>query len=121
MNAEHFNGLAPDQAERLALLLEEMGEALQIIGKIQRHGFDSTNPFDDGAGTNREMLERELGHVLFAIDLLASDDVRWAAIVRSQSNKFANVWQYLHHNPQPGVEDPSERAAMRIPSQWPER
>lgn len=35
---EHFNQLSPAEAERLALLSEELGEAQQAIGKILRHG-----------------------------------------------------------------------------------
>jgi hypothetical protein len=37
----NFNGLAPAETERLALLLEELGEAQQAIGKILRHGYES--------------------------------------------------------------------------------
>ena len=33
-----FNGLTPAEAERLALLMEECGEVVQIIGKVLRHG-----------------------------------------------------------------------------------
>ena len=36
---EHFNGLTPAEAKRLALLAEECGEVLQAIGKVLRHGF----------------------------------------------------------------------------------
>ncbi len=32
----HFNELTPAEAERLAYLAEECGEAIQIIGKILR-------------------------------------------------------------------------------------
>lgn len=45
---QHFNGLTPAEAERLALLSEELGEAQQAIGKILRHGYDSSNPVDPG-------------------------------------------------------------------------
>lgn len=43
---EHFNGLTPAEAERLAMLSEECGEVIQIIGKILRHGYDSYHPDD---------------------------------------------------------------------------
>ena len=35
---DHFNNLTPGEAERLAILAEECGEVIQIIGKILRHG-----------------------------------------------------------------------------------
>lgn len=61
---EHFNRLTPAEAERLALLAEECGEVIQAIGKVLRHGFESTHP--DGGPTNRESLERECGDVYHA-------------------------------------------------------
>jgi hypothetical protein len=36
---EYFNSLTPAELERLSLLLEELGEAQQAIGKILRHGY----------------------------------------------------------------------------------
>lgn len=68
MKNEHFNKLTPAEDERLALLLEEMGEAQQVIGKIMRHGYDSRHPY--GGPTNRQMLEREIGDIRFAMNLL---------------------------------------------------
>ena len=81
-----FNGLTPAEAERLSYLLEELGEAQQAIGKILRHGYESRDPtkpvpvFNDNRGghtgyrntspTNRQMLERELGDVRRAINML---------------------------------------------------
>lgn len=50
--ADHFNGLTPAEAERLALLLEELGEAQQAIGKILRQcSTSSTNRECPGKGT----------------------------------------------------------------------
>ena len=34
-----FNELSPAEVERLAILAEEMGEAIQVIGKVLRHGY----------------------------------------------------------------------------------
>lgn len=56
---EHFNKLTPAQAERLAMLAEECGEVIQIVGKILRHGYDSCHPKNPKV-TNRELLGREL-------------------------------------------------------------
>ena len=58
--SDHFNGLTPVQAELLALLSDECGELVQIIGKIMRHGLDSArvcftgNPNRAAMALNRE-------------------------------------------------------------------
>ena len=92
----HFNGLTEAEAERLALLLEEMGEAQQAIGKILRHGYESTHP--DGGPTNRESLERELGDVQAAINMLIdARDLRQMEIDAARLRKRKRVQQYLHH------------------------
>jgi len=69
----HYNGLTPNEAERLAILAEEMGEALQIVGKILRHGYESTSPVSTDLRTNREMLAHELTDVEAAITMIARD------------------------------------------------
>ncbi|HVA92152.1 MAG TPA: hypothetical protein VNL71_20190 [Chloroflexota bacterium] len=91
-----FNKLSHDQAERLALLLEEMGEAQQIIGKILRHGYDSTHP--DGVLTNRDLLENELGDVDAAVQMLTRrGDLSSLNIKTSAFCKLQTVQRYLHH------------------------
>ncbi|QBJ04542.1 nucleoside triphosphate pyrophosphohydrolase [Pseudomonas phage Lana] len=69
----HFNELTPAQAERLAILAEEMGEAIQIIGKILRHGYDSFNPDSLDIRTNRQYLHDELTDVEAAITMIGRD------------------------------------------------
>ena len=62
----------------LAFLLnqqtEELGEVLQVIGKINRFGLDSRRPGTDENGephkTNRELLVTELNDVEAAVRLL---------------------------------------------------
>jgi NTP pyrophosphatase (non-canonical NTP hydrolase) len=98
--SDHFNGLTPAEAERLALLLEELGEAQQVIGKILRHGYESVNPdLPPPAGdTNRANLERELGDVLVAIGfLLDAGDIDEHLIEDRKRVKRHKVWQWLHH------------------------
>lgn len=96
--ADHFNGLTPAEAERLAILAEELGEAQQIVGKILRHGFDSHNPLDPTAGTNRGMLERELGDVRCAmIRLCNAGDLSKEAIHARAATKAETSKPYLHH------------------------
>jgi hypothetical protein len=45
--SQHFNGLTPAEAERLALLAEECGEVIQAIGKVLRHGYESRHPYGE--------------------------------------------------------------------------
>lgn len=41
---ENYNKLTPAQIERLAMLAEECAEVIQVVGKILRHGYESSNP-----------------------------------------------------------------------------
>ena len=93
----HFNDLTPAQAERLAILLEEMGEAQQAIGKILRHGYESRHP--DGGQTNRESLERELGDVHHAIQrLCVRSDLNEKNILERSTVKGIKIGKYMHHD-----------------------
>lgn len=96
------NWLSPASLERLAILAEEMGEALQIVGKILRHGWHSEHPSVPGV-SNVEWLERELGDVLAAIRLLSlSGDVRTKEIFAHEAEKlrkFKLGSAYLKHQP----------------------
>lgn len=94
--SEHFNRLTPQEAERLALLLEEMGEVQQIIGKILRHGYESTHP--NGGPTNRKLLEVEIGHVEHAIFRMhEAGDIDPLAVLDSVDEKAKKIERYLHH------------------------
>lgn len=93
---QHFNQLTPAEAERLALLAEELGEAMQAIGKVLRHGYESTHP--DGGPTNREALERECGDVRHAMIRLCNEgDLSRRAIHERANAKTTSVLPYLHH------------------------
>lgn len=92
--------LTLSETERLALLLEEMGEAQQIIGKILRHGYASFNPnLPPPAGdTNRQLLVKELGDVLVAIDLMIDNgDIKPADLEDRKRVKNHRMWDYLHY------------------------
>lgn len=96
---EGFNQLTPAEAERLALLAEELGEAIQAIGKILRHGYNSRHP--DGGPTNRELLQSELGDVYAAMDMLSdAGDLDPLAISCAMFRKKERVMQYMHHQRQ---------------------
>lgn len=100
---EHFNGLSPAQAERLAVLAEELGEAQQAIGKILRHGFESYHPAHPERGTNRRQLERELGDVLFAVTMLGeAGDLGLLRIDERAREKASVIAPFLHHQEKGG-------------------
>ena len=55
----HFNGLTPAEAERLAMLAEEAAEVIQAVGKVLRHGYYGYHP-DEPSLDNRTLLMNEL-------------------------------------------------------------
>jgi NTP pyrophosphatase (non-canonical NTP hydrolase) len=92
-----FNKLNDSQAERLAILLEELGEVQQAIGKILRHGYESHHP-DYPEKNNRQGLEEELGHVMYIVHLMAScDDVDMNELRCHEYDKQRSIRKYLHH------------------------
>ncbi len=94
--SEHFNKLSPAEAELLALLAEECGEVIQMIGKVLRHGLDSYPP--GGGESNRVQLADEAGQVLAAIHLLTERGVLSDVEVGcGKAGKLQRVFKYLHH------------------------
>lgn len=90
--------LTDAERERLALLMEECAEVLQIGGKILRHGYSSFNPTIEDSATNREDLVRELGHVKCAMRLMANNkDINHEAIDIAAALKWARMGSYLHY------------------------
>lgn len=88
-------GLTDAQRELLALLLEELGESQQAIGKILRHGYESRHP--NGGPTNRETLNAEIGDVMAAVEMLhAAGDLSLDVIFRFCGEKKKRVGKYLH-------------------------
>lgn len=99
-----FNGLSNAEVERLAILMEELGEAQQAIGKILRHGFDTS--YSDGNPTNREDLEKELGDVHNAQRMMIeAGDLNPAAIQLRAKAKEMTIGEFLHHQPESKRED----------------
>lgn len=95
---EHFNQLTPAQAELLALLAEECGECVQAIGKILRHGYDSTNPLVPGSANNMDALAKELGDVVAAVTLLCNaGPISKEQVHAHADTKLNNVRRWLHH------------------------
>jgi hypothetical protein len=97
---QHHNQLSPAEAERLALLAEECGEVIQIVGKILRHGYESYDPTKPQSPrvTNRDLLACELGDFEAALQLLInSGDVTSQNVVAAMVSKQRRVCRYLHH------------------------
>lgn len=98
--AQSSPGLSAAEVERLALLVEELGEAAQSVGKVLRHGYESHHPYGYKPGTNREQLEAELGDVKAAVDMMCeADDLSGVAMNLNAECKRERVKQYLHHQP----------------------
>lgn len=94
-----FNELTPAEVERLALVAEECGEVIHIIGKVLRHGYESCHP--DGGPENRHLLECEIGDLVFALDFLTEHDLTPGSIVRATNSKRERVWKYFHEQRAP--------------------
>ena len=92
------NGLSPNELERLAFLAEECAEAIQIVGKIVRHGYESYDPTKGRTPTNRRMLESELADIRFAISLLMrAGDVSPRNIEAAITARLEDPDRYMHH------------------------
>lgn len=95
---EFTNRLTPAEDERLAMLLEELGESIQVIGKIQRHGYESFDPTKADPPTNRHMLEKELGDVFAIVELLVTaGDLDGGRIRGRVYPKLRKLARYEHH------------------------
>lgn len=99
---DHFNKLTPAQAERLAMLAEECGEVIQVIGKILRHGYDSHHPDQQGMPpeqrfTNRQALGHELCDLLtVASAIFGRDDVTEHGL-GGMNRTWERKLRYAHH------------------------
>jgi len=95
----HFNQLTPAEAERLAMLAEECGEVIQMIGKILRHGDDSYHPADPKT-TNRQLLGRELTDLYAVASTLSRDRVPEGSL-HDQDRAWEKMLRYAHHQETP--------------------
>jgi len=101
MSTTHFNQLNPAEAERLAILAEECAEVIKVVGKILRHGYESYDPTGKESGTNRSLLEKELGDIK-AINktMEESGDVSRDLILDAMTDKWRKInieKKYIHH------------------------
>lgn len=92
-----YNNLNASELERLAVLSEELGEVQQVIGKILRHGYERCD-HEEGI-PNRELLEKELGDIIFAMEfLIINEDVNESNILLHKELKKDTLRKHLHHN-----------------------
>lgn len=93
------NKLLPAQAEMLAVLAEECAEVQQVVMKILRRGYDSYNPFDESKTTNYDLLNKEVGDLVWVIKKLADNcGLNIKAVKESAKSKENRAEKYLHHN-----------------------
>jgi hypothetical protein len=78
-----------------------MDESGQMICKIIRHGYESYNPLGgEDHRSNRELLQKELGHVIHAIDRITrAGDLDLEAIATAADVKSTSIGRWLHHQP----------------------
>jgi len=89
-------GLTRADIERLAVLAEECGEVAKAVSKVLRHGYKGASPF--GGPNHKVTLEREMGNVRAAIDMMiTAGDVRGGDVQHWRCSKRANGWKYMHH------------------------
>jgi len=97
---EFSTKLTDEEIECLAILMEEMSEASQIIGKILRHGYNSYNPNDPKMESNRTLLSVEVGHVRFIVgEMCKRQDISAFIMQSAAESKKHTIKQYLHSNP----------------------
>lgn len=95
---EHFNGLTPAEAERLAFLAEEAAEVAQAAMKVLRHGYESDDPTSANGPNNREALQQEIGHVIAAFRLMIqAEDIRYTPLEAEAERKRVSVRRWMHH------------------------
>lgn len=81
------------EKERLAMLAEEAGEIVQIVGKILRHGYENYHPNDAEKITNREHLFQELRDLDGVIYGMQQSGDLPTTDVESYHNDIKKSWQ----------------------------
>lgn len=83
--------------EALMILQEECAEVTQAISKIFRFGVDTQYP--EGAPTNKEKLEEEVGDLLAMVDILIqSGALSDSHVNQSRSAKKSKLKLWSKHN-----------------------
>ena len=97
-----YNKLTDAEDERLAMLGEEGGEIAQVLGKINRHGYESVHPHDERPvpETNRRALEREIGDLMGVLDVMIAEgdlDVMQISDARAKKVSSIRLGRWTHH------------------------
>lgn len=89
--------VTPPQRERISKFGEEMSEAGQVLGKINLHGWTPTS-FENITYDNRGDLEREIGDILAAIDLMAvGGDIDMKKVQEFREAKRKTITRYMQY------------------------
>jgi hypothetical protein len=92
---QHFNKLSAAEDEQLAILIERCADVISACTKIQRHGYESRNPFDPLSQTNRQSLEEEIKKMVFSAILISGCEL---TITADESERFMLQWhRWAHH------------------------
>lgn len=92
---DHFNRLTPAQAERLAMLAEECGEVIQIVGKIFRHGLMSCHP--ETHASNKALLTLEMTDLMAVMGMVESHGESYSIEAPAIATATARKLAYSHH------------------------
>jgi len=80
-------------SEELSEAISYMAEVIKIKSKVIRFGLANTNP--DTGELNKELLEKEVGHVLAMIDILVANGILdKSELKKHKLNKFAKLQKY---------------------------
>lgn len=92
---DNHNRLTPAQTERLAMLAEECGEVIQIVGKILRHGLHSAHP--DTHASNKALLTLEMTDLMAVMAMVESHGESYAIETPAIATATARKLSYSHH------------------------
>lgn len=106
--AQGQHELTEAQRERLEILAEEAGEVVQMAMKTLRFGYSSSSPFK--VETNKQLLEKELGHLDNAMNMMIHfDDVSPMRIKLARDEKSVHIKPYLRFQPKTGAKKNEQR------------
>lgn len=90
--------LPNDEIERLAWLLEESGEVVQAIGKIQRFGWHQPKP-SNAEVTGLSMLTQEVGDLIAIINIMVErGDLKKEELEQAAARKREKLKNYTKYN-----------------------
>ena len=89
------------ERERLAMLAEEAGEIVQMVGKILRHGYDSYHPNDEKKTPNCWLLQDELNDLAAVVyGMQEAGDI---SVMTMDESRRESDWQkklkWTYHQP----------------------